>query len=166
MHPCGTGEMSFNPSVLLGNSSSSHTAHWGQQAETQLLQSGCIHQEAAPLLHVPDLHSFIIAMLSRVHLLCGMSLEAMEALVLSMCWWCPAPHPTRPRSNHLLPTSVEWTREAALKSWIQVRINYTVQQSNNFQGASHKAYPIFYKDATSSVQGMWSTSYNEFLILL
>jgi len=84
VHRCGAGEMSTNPLALLGSSSTSHTASWGQQAEMELLQCGCVHQEAAPL-HMPDLHSFTISVLSTVHLLCGRSLGSVEALVLSIC---------------------------------------------------------------------------------
>ena len=92
VHFCGTGEMSINSLALLGNSSASHTASWGQQEETRLLQCGCAHQTPECggrklLLFFTCLTCIVslIAILSTVHLLCGMSLGAMEALVLSMC---------------------------------------------------------------------------------
>lgn len=53
-----------------------------------------------------------------------------------------------------------------VESWTQVRINYTIQQSNNFQGTSHKGDVKFHQPATSSVWAMWSPSCTQFLIPL
>lgn len=120
-HLCGTGEMSINPLVLLGCSSASHTASCGQQAKTWLLQCGCAHQtrvwwqEADPLLHLSDLHSFIdtnhLHSASTLWHVTGGNAGSGAIHVLMMSSSCSA----RSRSNNLLSTDAERNRRPALR---------------------------------------------------